>query len=220
MNIFKKIKGAFTAARNYTGSLMRIYKHKQNWRSKNQHNYTAAQCLFPDIVEVGNESYGPLTVKAFGNANEHLTIGNYCCIAENVVFLTGGNHTIKTFSQFPFDAYYKTGRAHQAPCKGPIVVGDDVWIGYGATILSGVTIGQGAIIGAQSIVAKDVPPYAIYVGNKVVKYRYPQNIVDKMVRFDFSKLTPDDVENNSDLLNVDIDESFFDTDFYKKHLKD
>ena len=161
-----------------------------------------------------------MNVKSYGNAKEHLKIGHYCCIAEDVVFLTGGNHTISTFSQFPFDAYYNTGRAHQAPCKGPIVVGDDVWIGFGATVLSGVTIGQGAIIGAKSIVTKDVPPYAIYVGNKVVKYRYPENIVEKMIRFDFSKLTPADIESNSHLLNLELDESFFETDFYIQHLKD
>jgi len=127
---------------------------------------------------------------------------------------------LSAFSTFPFDAYYNTGRSYQAPTKGSIVVGDDVWIGYRSTILSGVTIGQGAVIGACSVVTKDVPPYAIFVGNKVIKYRYPQNIIDKMVKFDFSKLTPDDITKNSYLLDKDVDESFFETDFYKNHLKE
>lgn len=182
---------------------------KSQWRSKNSHNYTHALGKFPDIVKVGNQTYGGINVKYFENKHEFLTIGHYCSIADEVVFLTGGNHTITTFSQFPFDAYYKTGRKSVAPTKGPIVVGDDVWIGYGATILSGVTIGQGAIIGARSVVAKDVPPYAIFVGNKVVKYRYSSNIIEEMNKFDFSKLTPEEIVENSDLLSLEIDETFF-----------
>lgn len=195
-------------------------KFRIQWFQKNTHNYTKVRSVFPDIVEVGKETYGAIDVRYFGNPNEHLTIGNYCSIADDVLFLTGGNHTIDTFSQFPFDAYYNTGVKHVTPTKGPIVVGDDVWIGYGATILSGVTIGQGAIIGARSVVAKDVPPYAIYVGNRVVKYRFSREIVDKIIKFDYAKLTPEDIENNSDLLNVEVDETFFETDFYKQHLKD
>lgn len=193
---------------------------RDNWRANNSHNNTFIVYKDYGIVKVGNQTYGAINVKYFRNVDESLTIGHYCSIADEVVFLTGGNHTMKTFSQFPFDAYFKTGRNHQAPTKGQIVVEDDVWIGYGSTILSGVTIGQGAVIGAKSVVTKDVPPYAVFVGNKVIKYRYPQNIIDKMVKFDFSKLTPDDIIENSHLLDKDVDESFFETDFYKNHLKD
>ncbi|MGV2442242.1 CatB-related O-acetyltransferase, partial [Bacillus atrophaeus] len=63
-----------------------------------------------------------------------------------------------------------------------IVVGNDVWIGYQSCILSGVTIGNGAIIGAKSVVTKDVPPYSIVAGNpaKFIRYRFPQEIIDKL----------------------------------------
>ena len=66
--------------------------------------------------------------------------------------------------------------------KGDIVVGNDVWIGYQSCILSGVTIGNGAIIGARSVITKDVPPYAIVAGNpaKFVRYRFPQETIDKL----------------------------------------
>lgn len=197
-----------------------VFKFKQHWRNNNAHNYTCKANKFPDVVKVGNQTYGNVNVQYFGNEKEYLKIGHYCSIADDVVFLTGGNHILSAFSTFPFDAYYNTGRSYQAPTKGSIIVGDDVWIGYRSTILSGVTIGQGAVIGACSVVTKDVPPYAIFVGNKVIKYRYPQNIIDKMVKFDFSKLTPDDITKNSYLLDKDVDESFFETDFYKNHLKE
>ena len=164
-------------------------KFRIQWFQKNTHNYTKVRSVFPNIVEVGKETYGAIDVRYYGNPNEHLTIGNYCSIAADVLFLTGGNHPLDTFSQFPFDAYYNTGIKHSAPTKGSIVVGDDVWIGHGATILSGVTIGQGAVIGARSVVAKDVPPYAIYVGNKVVKYRFPPDVIEKLLKFDFSRYT-------------------------------
>lgn len=214
--IFKAFYMGFNWVKTRFDALMFRFE----WRKKNSHNSTKAKSQFPDVVKVGNATYGPINIKLFGNPDESLTIGNYCSIAEEVVFLPGGNHPINTFSQFPFDAYFNTGVHHQAPTKGPIVVEDDVWIGYGATILSGVTIGQGAIIGAKSVVAKDVPPYAIYVGNKVIKYRYPEHIVEKMKKFDFSKLTADEIIKNRSLFDAEIDETFFETEFYISHLKD
>ena len=128
---------------------------------------------------------------------------------------------MKTLSSYPFDNYY-TNYSHVAPTKGPIIVGDDVWIGLNSIILSGVTIGQGAVIGARSVVAKDVPPYAVYAGNKVVKYRFNDDIIQKLLKFDYSKLTEltdEDIKRNRELLNKEIDESFFETEFYKNHLK-
>ena len=193
---------------------------RNQWRTKNSHNYTVARFEFPDIVEVGKGTYGTIDVRWYWNKDERLTIGNYCSIADDVIFMTGGNHTLQTFSQFPFGAYYDLGENHIAPTKGPIIVEDDVWIGQGAMILSGVTVGQGAVIGARSVVSKDVPPYAIYVGNRVAKYRFPEAVIEKMVKFDFSKLTSEDIVQNKNLLNTEIDATFFETDFYKQHLKD
>ncbi len=99
----------------------------------------------------------------------------------------------KTFSTFPYNYYFDTGMDLS---REPIIVEDDVLIGHGVTVLLGVTIGQGAVIGAWSVVANDVPPYAIYVGNKVIKYRYKQEYIDKMMKIDFSKLIKEDIENN------------------------
>lgn len=105
-------------------------------------------------------------------------------IREEVVFLLGGEHRADWITTYPFNALFGEG-AHitgHPSSKGDIVVGNDVWIGYQSCILSGVTIGNGAIIGAKSVVTKDVPPYAIVAGNpaKFIRYRFPQETIDKL----------------------------------------
>lgn len=212
--------------------LNRINERKQKvnwdirWRDLNKHNFTSISKSFPDninienIVSVGNGTYGYLNVRWFWDNQEHLSIGNFCSIAEGVMFLTGGNHNLDTLSSFPFNHYYDTGFPNEAPTKGPIVIEDDVWIGLNSIVLSGVTIGQGAVIGAGSVVAKDVPPYAIYVGNSVIKYRFSDETIDKLLKFDFSKLSTKEINENSQILMKKIDDSFFETEFYKSHLKD
>lgn len=99
-------------------------------------------------------------------------------------FLLGGEHRADWITTYPFNALFGEG-AHitgHPSSKGDIVVGNDVWIGYQSCISSGVTIGNGAIIGARSVITKDVPPYAIVAGNpaKFVRYRFPQETIDKL----------------------------------------
>ena len=105
-------------------------------------------------------------------------------IREDVVFILGGEHRADWITTYPFNALFSEG-AHitgHPSSKGDIVIGNDVWIGYQSCILSGVTIGNGAIIGAKSVVTKDVPPYAIVAGNpaKFIRYRFPQETIDKL----------------------------------------
>lgn len=199
---------------------------EQNWRKKNKSNYTTCSLVnIPNhidintIVSVGKGTYGNIDLRWFWNKEEHLEIGCYCSIAEGVMFLIGGNHSLNTLSSFPFNHYYDTGYSSVAPTKGPIVVRDDVWIGQNALILSGVTIGQGAVIGAGSVVAKDVPPYAIFVGNRVVKYRFPAEYITKLVQFDYSLLDEADIKENGSILNYPIDDSFFESKFYLSHIR-
>lgn len=89
------------------------------------------------------------------------------------------------------------------------MVCDDVWIGYGAMILSGLTINQGAIIAAGSVVTKNVPAYAIAGGNpaKIIKYRFEDSIIDKLVKIDFSKLDKNLIINNVNDLYRKIEKS-------------
>lgn len=100
---------------------------------------------------------------------------------------------MKTVSTFPFEVhiYNIPAECEDKPLEGPILVDDDVWIGHRAIILSGVHIGQGAVIGAGSVVAKDVPPYAIYVGNSVKRYRFSDAVIKELMRIDYSSFDDD-----------------------------
>ena len=119
-----------------------------------------------------------------------MEIGNYVSIASGVTFLLGGNHYTNTITTYPFKVMYFNETTPEALSKGKIIVEDDVWIGMNAMILSGVKIGKGAVIGAGSVVSKDIPPYAIAVGNpcKVVKYRFSENIINKIRELKFDNI--------------------------------
>lgn len=178
---------------------------KIRYRKQNSHNFTTIKngCDISKIT-VGNGTYGVIDIKTYGGQNCNLKIGSYCSIANDTVFILGGEHDYNKISTYPFKAKFLEESESQN--KGDIVIGDDVWIGYGATILSGVNIGQGAIIGAKSVVARDVPPYAIFVGNKVVKYRFDENIIKELLKVDFSKMNEKFIKDNIDLLYKDVNE--------------
>lgn len=102
---------------------------------------------------------------------DRLIMGKFCSIACGAKFLfTSANHTQKSLSTYPFPIFFEEWDLDIEDItsawdrKGDIVIGSDVWIGYEAVILSGVTIGDGAIIGARAVVTKDVPPYTIACG--------------------------------------------------------
>ena len=112
-------------------------------------------------------------------------IGNYSSLAGGITFYVDGNHRIDHASTFPFyelgfneDPRNKNGWGRGAP-----TVGNDVWIGNHAAIMSGVHIGDGAVVAAHSVVSKDVPPYALVGGNpaRVLKYRFPEDIRNRFM---------------------------------------
>lgn len=120
-------------------------------------------------LTIGRHSYNHPVLK--GDMN-NVIIGNYCSIAANVIMDCGWNHNIENISTFPFHSL--NGECpNNNVCSGDIVIGSDVWIGMDSIIFSGVNIGHGAVIGARSIITKDVPPYAVVVGsNRIAKYRF------------------------------------------------
>lgn len=181
---------------------LKLIWFKNKWRRNNTHNFTTAGNAF-DIkkVTVGNKTYGEITVKHFGNDAERLSIGHYCSIGPKVCFVLGGEHTLNSLSTYPFKVKLLDGK-NESICKGPIVVESDVWLGYGVTILSGTHIGQGAVVAAGAVVATDVPPYAVVGGipARVIKYRFEKEIIDKLLRIDYGRLTNVDIKNNLDFL--------------------
>ena len=153
-------------------------------------------------VKIGKNTYGPLTI--YNDTQSNLIIGNYCSIADDVVFLLGIEHNTKLISSFPFKG--RLCKKYEAISKGNIIVDDDVWIGYGATILSGVHIGQGAVIAAGAVVSHDVPPYAIVGGvpAKVIKYRFSPELIEELLKVDYGKLSKEDIEKHIDELYVEL----------------
>ena len=117
---------------------------------------------------------------------DRLIIGKFCSIACGAKFLfNSANHTLSSLSTYPFPLFFeewgleKRNVAASWDNKGDIVIGNDVWMGYGAVIMAGVTIGDGAIIGARAVVTKDVPPYTVAGGipAKPIKKRYPEETI-------------------------------------------
>ena len=121
---------------------------------------------------------------------DKLIIGKFCQIAAGVEFvMNGANHQMNGVSTFPF--YTLEGwdmdppTSEDLPQKGDTVIGNDVWIGQNAVILPGVHIGDGAIIGANSVVGSDVEPYTIVAGNpaKELRKRFDKDLIDLLLQF-------------------------------------
>lgn len=124
----------------------------------------------------------------FDFTGDKLIIGKFCMIASGVSFImNGGNHLTEAISSYPFSVF-GNGWEHAMegksfPNKGNVTVGNDVWIGHNATIMAGVTIGDGAIIATNSTVVSDVAPYSIVGGNpaKEIKKRFPEATIKRLL---------------------------------------
>jgi len=157
------------------------------------------------LVKVGCATYGGLNIINFSN-NKKLYIGNYCSIGPDVLFIVCGDHNFNYVSGFPFKVRYGLEK-YEASSKGDIIVEDDVWIAARATILSGVRIGQGAVICAGAVVTKDVPPYSIVAGvpAKEVKKRCSTKRIKELLDLDYSKLDYDRISEHIEDLYTDIE---------------
>ena len=163
----------------------RMVRFKHYWKKRNTNNKTTVNCIFsPEIVTVGNNTYGELNIVSFRNVTR--------------LFIVDAGHTLNNISTYPFKTALLNYKNEEAISKGNIIIDDDVWIGFGATIMSGVHIGQGAVIAAGSVVTKDVPPYAIVGGvpAKVIKYRFPSDIIDELLKIDYNKMTEDMIKEH------------------------
>lgn len=180
-------------------------KFERAWRKRNLHNETkVGDRVFPmEVVQVGKGTYGTITIQSlYVTPHEKLFIGNFVSIAPNVTFLLGVNHQVNTPTTFPFYSKLINRSPIDAISKGPITIEDEVWIGTGALIFSGVTIGKGAIIGAGSIVTKHVPPYAIVGGNpaKLIRFRFQEEIIKILKPIYFVNFSDDWIKQNIDII--------------------
>lgn len=181
-------------------SKAKLFVHRKKWRKLNKHNFSVLKNDFDfELASVGNFSYGEIKI-IYANKNNKLKIGHFCSIADDVKFMLNADHPTNLVSTYPFKAKVLNDGT-DAVSKGDIEVGDDVWIGYNSLILSGVKIGQGAVVAAGSVVTKDVPPYAIVGGvpAKVIKYRFDEKLIEKLLKLDYGKLTIEQIKQNKDL---------------------
>lgn len=182
----------------------------------NDNHFIINHFIYNEMI-VGKHTYGQqyITIQTWSTDDGSLTIGNFCSIAGNVIVQLGGNHYMNWVSTFPFPAFsWGVDQLKPSWSKGNVVIGNDVWIGFNATILSGVTIGDGAIIGANTTVTKNVPPYAVCVGNPgvVKKYRFTDHQIADLLKIKWWDWSDDKIKSNMSLMCSDrID------DFINKH---
>ncbi|MGT2686378.1 CatB-related O-acetyltransferase [Streptococcus porcinus] len=183
------------------------FKNQRKWRKANSHNKTVLGSVSNyNLISVGKFTYGVLNVINYSD-NYKLKIGHFCSIAPNVQFVVCGEHLTNKISTYPFKVRFLNEK-YEAVSNGDIIIKDDVWIGTNAIVLSGVTIGKGAVIAAGSVVTKDVPPYTIYGGvpAKPIKKRFSDEISHLLMKLDYFKLSENTVRENIDLFYSDLDD--------------
>jgi virginiamycin A acetyltransferase len=145
---------------------------------------------------------------------DRLIIGKFCALARGIKFtMNGANHKLDGFSTYPFQIFGNgwekvEPQPEELPYKGDTIIGNDVWIGYEATIMPGVKVGDGAIIAAKSVVASDVPPYTIFGGNpaKCIRQRFDDETIRLLLEitwwnWDIEKIT----RNLEQIVSADIE---------------
>jgi virginiamycin A acetyltransferase len=137
----------------------------------------------------GSKDFESNVLYHFPFIGDKLIIGKFCALADKVTFImNGANHPLDGFSTFPFYIFgngweASTPQPGQLPFKGDTEIGNDVWIGFDATIMPGIKVGDGAIIASKSVVTKDVPAYAVVAGNpaQIVKLRYSKQTIETLL---------------------------------------
>ena len=186
---------------------LKLFFFKFQWRKCNKHNHTIVNSFFDEKnVTVGNKTYGELNINLGTNPRRKLKIGNFCSIAPDVQFIINP-HNYRFFSSWGWQIYEYDERNYEWEKKLNIIVEDDVWIGQGAIILGGAVLHQGCVIGAGTVVSGEVPPYAIYAGHTIIKYRFSQKICQKLNMIDYSKFDQNIIENIKGWQKIEINES-------------
>ena len=189
--------------------ILKSYKvgiRKAKWKKLHPNSDTVPMNYFDfSHMKIGIGSYGELNVVDFGGDCK-LNIKNYVSIAQHVTFILNADHYTNHIATYPFKVKMLQISSSESFGKGDIIVDDDVWIGYGATIMSGVHIGQGAVVAAGAVVTKDVPPYAIVGGvpAKVIKYRFDPEMIEELLKIDYGKLSKEDIEKHIDDLYTEL----------------
>ncbi len=176
---------------------------------------------FENIIKVGNFTYGePPNIRYWGE-DYKLEIGNFCSLADNINIFLGGNHQTRSITTSPLQIFFgKFEQGKISPSKHKkkrsLKIGNDVWLGSGCTIMSGIEIGDGAVVGARAVIASNVPPYAFVIGNpgRVVKYRFEPDIIQRLLKLQWWEWPPEIISKHLTELTSEpthdlIDKLFF-----------
>lgn len=176
LNIFKKLKKKIKPKQYFTNK-MRKYKD----------------------VEIGDYTLGKPNI--FG-AKDNIQIGKFCSIAGNVSFYTATDHNLKCASVYVFKFVDNNLPRSPLISKGKTIIGNDVWIGDSAIILDGVKVGDGAVIGARSVVTKNVKPYEVVAGVPAnhIRYRFEEDIINKLLEIKWWNWPIEKIHKNVELL--------------------
>lgn len=191
--------------------LIELVNLKADWALKYPNNKTYPVRYFPiDLVTIGDYSYGPIDVYTYGAKGEGLEVGKFCSIAKDVKFVLGGNHKTNCLMTFPVKNKFGKEKENESLTKGKIVLEDDVWIGVGSTILSGVRLGEGCVVAAGSVVTKSFPSYAIIGGNpaRIIKMRFDEKVLNKLETsaIKISSIEAKDIIGNIEYYSDTLDE--------------
>lgn len=189
----------------------KIKKFKKFSDFKKNNIYVHPKSEIGSFTTIGQRSQinGPAFIASYEESP--VIIGKYCAIAHNLRIRTRNHYTGYISMQRIFQGRH--GFPELSQTKGPVIIGNAVWIGDNVTILPGAQIGDGAVVGAGAIVTKNIPPYAIAVGSpaKVIKMRFNEKIVKQLVDINWWDWTEDKIARNK---------AFFSTDFSKIKVED
>ncbi|MEC5166456.1 acetyltransferase-like isoleucine patch superfamily enzyme [Flavobacterium sp. PL11] len=213
-----KIRQFNSVVRVFGSKFLRIFELailRAEWDIKNKNNDTYPVSYFPiNLVTIGDYTYGPINVYTYESWNEGLEIGKYCSIARDVKFILGGNHKTDCLMTFPLLNKFGGNNVNDATSKGKIILEDDVWIGVGSTVLSGVRLGQGCVVAAGSVVSKSFPPFALIGGvpAKIIKMRFEDEVINKLKNEDIKlgKIHPSEIMQVIDSFNIPLNKESVD----------
>jgi acetyltransferase-like isoleucine patch superfamily enzyme len=159
-------------------------------------------------VSIGLHTYGfgANTFLLFRD-DDRVEIGKYCSIAYGVTIIASGEHNYRAVANYPFHARFLGDDEQDTFSKGRVSIGNDVWIGANATVLSGVSVGHGAVIAAGAVVVDDVPPYAIVGGvpARVIKFRFAPEVIDRLLEIRWWDWDPEIVREKFEVFYWDMD---------------
>jgi acetyltransferase-like isoleucine patch superfamily enzyme len=160
-------------------------------------------------IQVGKYTYGAHNIVIHFNSAT-LIIGKFCSISDNVHIFLGGEHNLRCISTYPFGHTQETlGFSSPIPdhpqTKGKVEIGNDVWIGSHASIMSGISIGDGAVIAARSHVISDVPPYSIFGGNpaRLIRMRFEPELISELCKLKWWNLSKRKIKKVVPLLTME-----------------